>query len=419
MTTEKKERAKVAKVNFTKLTLERIEPGSKRTTYFDAKSPGLALVVYPSGSKSFVIYRRIAGRPERVKIGTFPLMTVEQARTKAAEVNVAIAGGANPNEARRAIRQEPTFAEVFKRYLKEKRNRAGKPLAERSVIEYRKIVDTHLGAINSMKLSQITPERVKATAAKVQSPSQANKVKATISAVFNWARDEGITGQANPAQAVKSKSIPSRERFLLPSEFPRFMAAVEASPLRDFFLMALFTGARRSNLQAMRWQDVNLAESTWTIPKTKNGDPQTVALPPEALEVLQSRKVAAVVGAIFVFPGSGKTGHLVEPKRAWDQIVEAAGLEDLRIHDLRRTLGSWQARQGASLTVIGKSLGHRSQQATAIYSRLDLDPVRVSVEQATAAMVEAAKAGVTPAPEPEPTEPKPTGGNVLPFRRRA
>lgn len=88
---------------------------------------------------------------------------------------------------------------------------------------------------------------------------------------------------------------------------------------------------------------------------------------------------------------------------------------------LRRTLGSWQTRAGASLSVIGKSLGHKSQQATAIYARLDLDPLRTSVEQATAAMVEAAKAGTTPAPtpEPEPTEPQPTGGNVLPFRRRA
>ena len=391
-------------ITFTKSAIERIQPGSTRTTYHDAKMPGLVCLVSPIGGKVFYVYRRINGRPERVRLGAFPVMTVEQARTKAAEVNGAVAVGANPAQTRRAINAEPTFAEVFKDYLDKKRNRSGKPLAERSATEYRKIVDTHLGSIKSMKLSQITPERVKATAAKVQSPSQANKVKATISAVFNWARDEGVTDRPNPAQAIKSKAIPSRERFLLPSEFPRFMAAVEAAPLRDFFLLALFTGARRSNLQAMRWRDVSLEESTWTISKTKNGDPQTVALPPEAVEVLQSRKAAAVVGAIFVFPGSGKTGHLVEPKRAWDQILEAAELQNLRIHDLRRTLGSWQARQGASLTVIGKSLGHRSQQATAIYSRLDLDPVRASVEQATAAMVEAGKA---------------TGAKVIPIQRKA
>ena len=403
---------------FTKRGLEAIKPTGKLFTVKDEKTPGLVLMITPAGAKTFYCYRWLAGKPERIKLGRFPAMTIEQARAKAAEVNGAIAKDHNPAEAKRAILAEPTFSQVFERFLKEKRNRAGKPMSERNAIEYRRVVATHLNGIAGRKLTEITPERVKAAAGKVKSPSQSNKVKAIVSAVFNWARDEGITGQANPAQAIKSKLIPSRERFLLPSEFPRFMAAVEASSLRDFFLLALFTGARRSNVQAMRWQDVNLDEFTWTIPKTKNGDPQTIALPPEAVDIIKVRQSAAIVGAVYVFPGRGKKNpHLVEPKRAWDQILEVAGLENLRIHDLRRTLGSWQARQGASLTVIGKSLGHRTQQATAIYSRLDLDPVRASVEQATAAMVEAGKAGVTQAPEP--TQPEPTGGNVVAFRRRS
>ena len=140
----------------------------------------------------------------------------------------------------------------------------------------------------------------------------------------------------------------------------------------------------------------------------------------------------------FVFPGTGKTGHLVEPKKAWATILRTASLlrlldalnlngaarteveallaeglakaekryhaqaaaaqinpadfamTDLRIHDLRRTLGSWQAKTGASLAIIGKSLNHKTHQATAIYARLDLDPVRQSVNTATAAMLEAA-----------------------------
>jgi integrase len=164
---------------------------------------------------------------------------------------------------------------------------------------------------------------------------------------------------------------------------------VAESPLGDFFLLAILTGARRSNLQAMRWQDVNLERAVWTIPKTKNGLPQTIPLPPEAVAILEHRKAEAIHRETFVFPGPGKTGHLMEPKRAWDAVLKAAGIEDLRIHDLRRTLGSWQARQGASLAIIGKSLGHRTHQATAIYARLDLDPVRQSVESATAAMFEA------------------------------
>lgn len=82
--------------------------------------------------------------------------------------------------------------------------------------------------------------------------------------------------------------------------------------------------------------------------------------------------------------------HLAEPKKGWTRILERAGIADLRIHDLRRTLGSWQAKTGASLAIIGKSLNHKNQSTTAIYARLDLDPVRQSVNTATSAMMAAA-----------------------------
>ena len=156
--------------------------------------------------------------------------------------------------------------------------------------------------------------------------------------------------------------------------------------MRDLFLLALLTGARRSNVSAMRWADIDLVTGVWRIAKTKNGTPQTVTLSPEAVTVLASRKASGV----FVFPGSGKTKHIVEPKNAWAKLLKQAGIENLRIHDLRRTLGSWQARTGASLPIIGKSLNHKTHQATAIYARLDLDPVRQSVNTATAAIMEAA-----------------------------
>lgn len=88
-------------------------------------------------------------------------------------------------------------------------------------------------------------------------------------------------------------------------------------------MLALFTGARRSNQQAMQWQDINLTEATWTIPHTKNGSPVTVALCPEAVEILKACK-AAILNAVYVFPGPGQSGHLTEPKKAWAAILEAA-----------------------------------------------------------------------------------------------
>lgn len=114
-----------------------------------------------------------------------------------------------------------------------------------------------------------------------------------------------------------------------------------------------------------------------------------MTLSPEAISILKARADSAS-SSPFVFPGNGRAGHLVEPKKAWANLLKKANIENLRIHDFRRTLGSWQARTGASLTLIGKSLNHKTHQATAIYARLDLDPVRQSVNTATSAMLEAA-----------------------------
>lgn len=99
------------------------------------------------------------------------------------------------------------------------------------------------------------------------------------------------------------------------------------------------------------------------------------------MEILTARKWA--FESAYMFEGSGASGHLADPKKAWARILKEAGIDNPRIHDLRRTLGSYQAATGANGYIIGKSLGHRSQQSTAIYARLSLDPVRESVNKAT------------------------------------
>ena len=90
----------------------------------------------------------------------------------------------------------------------------------------------------------------------------------------------------------------------------------------------------------------------------------------------------------WVFEGPGKTSHLMGPKAGWKRFLERAGIKDLRLHDLQRTIGSWQAATGANSFMNGRSLGHKTTQSTAVYARLNLDPVRDSVEQATQAMLQ-------------------------------
>lgn len=193
-----------------------------------------------------------------------------------------------------------------------------------------------------------------------QHPITANRVLALISSIFTRAiQDEHWTG-GNPCAAIKRNQENKRERFLMPDELPAFFKALNESPsavTRDYILMSLFTGARRTNVLQMRWAEIHENRGEWVIPRTKNNTPQRIPLVPEAVALLKRRRDDAKgADSPFVFPGSGKSGHLGEPKTAWRTILKNAGLTDLRLHDLRRTFGSWQAGTGANLSVIGRSL---------------------------------------------------------------
>ena len=385
---------------FTKTRIQAIPTpeAGKRVTYYDTKTSGLQLRVSATGVKTFSVYRRLkAGEPERVTLGRFPAMTVEQAQKLAADVNAEIQAGANPAEAKRALREEPTLAEFFTEFGDRHGN---KKLSWRD--DQQRFRDYLLPVLGKRKLSIITKPMLTRVLSDAErdgkSVGTVRQIRALMSILFSKAVDWGYL-TASPAVDLKvsGKSI-TRDRFLQPDELARFFEAVVAEPsetIRDLILLALLTGARRSNVCAMHWREIDLKAGVWKIKRTKNGEPQTVTLCPEAIAILEMRKESTADG--FVFPGSGKTGHITEPRKGFERVLERAGIPHGRdvengmvLHDLRRTLGSWQARTGASLAIIGKSLNHKSQQATAIYARLDLDPVRQSVNTATAAMFEAA-----------------------------
>lgn len=387
------------KFNFTKAAIESLPiPASGRATYHDIKAIGLQLRVSSTGVKTFSIFKRVKhGNPERVTLGRFPEMTVEQARRKAAEINSLILEGQNPADRLRQARREMTFSDLFNEYL-ERHSKRHKRTWQEDESNYKNYLADSLGrkklsAINRQDVaklhSKITNDRTGKGENKGK-PYQANRVLALISSVFSWGISVGLC-EHNCAQGIKRNKELDRDRFMQGDELPRFFEALSEEPnetIRDYVLISLLTGARRSNVLAMHWNDINLERAEWRIAMTKNGTPQTVALSPEAVEILQNRKPSG--NATFVFPGAGKSGHLEEPKKGWNRILERAGIQDLRLHDLRRTLGSWQAKTGASLTIIGKSLNHKSQSTTGIYARLDLDPVRDSVNKATGAMLTAA-----------------------------
>ncbi|MGD7036070.1 tyrosine-type recombinase/integrase [Methylotuvimicrobium buryatense] len=384
-------------MNFSKGRIEAIPLPSEgqRFEFHDKQAKGLLLRVSSAGTKTFCFYRWIKGasKPERITLGRFPAMTVEQARSKAAQLNAAVENGENPNEPLKLQKAEPTLLELFYDFIEHKRNKKGQHLSPKTVQEYRKSFTCYLEPWSKRKLSKIASAEMSALHKKLgkDRPTTANRTMALVSSLYNFGILERSYKVTNPAEKIKKYPENERDRFLYPDELPRFFDALakEENPdMRDYFLLALLTGVRKSNVLAMRWDEIHLERGEWRI-ITKSNSAQTVTLSPEVIDILANRKLSAQ--SEWVFPGTGKTGHLVEPKKAWQRLLERAGLSDLRIHDLRRTLGSWQAKTGASLLTIGKSLNHKSTQSTAIYARLDLDPVRESVNRATAAMLNAAK----------------------------
>lgn len=145
---------------------------------------------------------------------------------------------------------------------------------------------------------------------------------------------------------------------------------------------------------SMRWDEVSLTRAEWRISYTKTGRPHLLPLPHALVAVLKS--LPKIDGNPYVFPGQNGAGHLQNMKRAWDRIRVRAGIHDVRFHDLRGTVGSWLAGSGESLHLIGKVLNHRDVSTTAIYARLNLNPVREALERNASKMLEAAAPQRTP-----------------------
>ncbi len=380
------------KFNFTKRSLEAlpIPANGKRSYYYDEKVRGLGVSITNKGTITFIVYRKIDGRPERVTLGRYPDLSIENARGLASETNAQIAQGKNPNKEKSKIRDEITFKELFEQYL-ERYAKIHKKSWQSDQDQHR----LYLAAWNKRKISSIVKSDIEILHAKIgreHGNYAANRALSLLGIMFTKAISWGWNSP-NPTVGVKKFKEKSRERFLHGDELSRFFAALATEgnrTLADFFMTSLLTGARRANVLAMRWQDIDMQRAIWIIQETKNGTSHTVPLSSEAIAVLTNRLPQKTLSSIWVFPSNtSKSGHLEEPKSAWKRILERSNLQDLRLHDLRRTLGSWQAATGANSYVIGKSLGHKTQQATAIYARLNIDPVRESVEKATSAMLKA------------------------------
>lgn len=378
------------KFRFNKQDVEALPAAEKgkRLEYQDTVQPGLRLRVSDTGAKSYMVLGRVKGGAlERVTIGRADKITPEIARREAKQIVAKFALGQSHNATSRALRGEVTFNELFDDYIK------GNVMRPRSKAEFEGLHRRYIKeTIGKHKLPNVTHKRIMELHKDLaDTPTSANRAVSLVKAVFNWAKKHQLWAGGNPAESIKKNKEVSRRRYLQPAELAHFFEALEEvpEPAKSFFLLCLLTGARRSNVLAMRWSDIDLFEAIWRIPAAdaKAGEELEIPLTPEAMATLKQCKTTAGASE-WVFPAESKSGHYEEPKRAWATLQKRAGLEDLHIHDLRRTMGSWLVRTGANTAINAKALGHKSMQAAAVYQRIaDTDPVREAMERATTAFM--------------------------------
>lgn len=363
-------------------------PPSGQVFLRDDELRGFAVRITP-GSKSFIVERAIHGRVRRMTIGRYGVKTVEQARDEARIKIGEIAAGKDPVEELRQRRKSITFGDLERLYLE--RHAVHKKSANNDV----SLLNNWLSDWRSRRLNIITRAEVTAKHAQIGGAGHkttANRMVALVRTMFNLASDWGHYSGLNPASRVKFFKEIKRDRFVKPDELPRLWRALQNEPnpyVRGAFFIALLTGARRSEVLGMKWDDLDLKQGLWRIPDTKAGRPHTLPLPRVVVDELL--KLPRLDANPYVFCGRWGRKNLNNVSKPWFRIRKEAGLDDVRLHDLRRTLGSWLVAAGASLPLIGKALNHSQPATTAIYARLELDPVREALEANAERMLTVAK----------------------------
>lgn len=380
--------------SFSKRKIDAIgAPDKGRLWVYDDRRPSLCVCITPTGHRSFYWYRKVNGRPSKVKIGNLDDVTIEQARKRAAEHDGEAAKGHDPADKRRVIRKAMTLDAVRQHYLDSKNLKQSTLTSEQS------LWTTTLSSLHNRRLHEIASAdvlKLHTSITKNRGERTANRAVTYLGRMFKHAiKFLDYTGP-NPAGNVEKNKEAPRERFLDADELPRFLDAIEQEeqPFRDLFQMMLFTGQRSGNVRSMRWDDIDLTRRVWTIESedAKNSTTQDFPLLPEAVEILNRRR--GEVEGDYVFPPirMKKRPYLSPPARIIERICKRAGIKGFTVHDIRRTHGSWLAMNGASVPIIAQALGHKDLRSAQIYARLAKGSARQHQQEAVAAMLNAGKA---------------------------
>lgn len=330
-------------------------------TLWDATIKGLHLRVFDSRRSFYLFYRPKTGGQRKPKIGDHGSITLAQARKVAQQMLVEVASGGDPAAERAEARAEPTVADLWLEY--EKRHLAKKKSAINDRRHWRLHIEPRLGKLKVKDVSYPMVDDMHRSMA--DTPTEANRVLATLSTMFNLAKDKLNWIERNPVEGVDRNPERKRKRYMRGEEAAKIAEILHNEAADNpasvaFLYLLILTGARKGEIAKAKWSDLQGNRLVLGEHKTDHtGDDRHIYLPPAAMDVLD--RLPRTSGTI--------TGILT-PQKLWERIRVEAGCPDLRMHDLRHSFASAAIGAGLSLAQIGELLGHKSTQTTKRYAHL-------------------------------------------------
>jgi integrase len=394
----------------TKRVVDSLKIKPSEYAMWDATMPGFGVRVRPTGAMSYiVVYRAGSGRGapyRRYTIGTIGKITPEKARLRAKGILGAVAHGRDPAGEKTSERGTPTVAELADRFVAEHiepKRKPGTTVFYRDILN--RIVKPELGTAKADKVTRAAMAKVHGKLR--ATPFQANRTLAVVGSMYAFAARIGAVPEGtNPARKIDKFAEHRRERFLTGADLERLGKAIREAETKGVpweidaakpkakhlpkaknrftkigpfaaaaIRLLLFTGCRLREILHLRWENVDLERGLLFLPDSKSGR-KTVILNAPAMAVLTDLKR---IGS-YAVPGDDPEKPRADLKRPWEAVARCAGLDGVRLHDLRHTYASFGAGGGLGLPIIGKLLGHTQASTTQRYAHLDNDPLRRAAE---------------------------------------
>ena len=366
-----------------KRVVDRLSVNGKDAIFWDRDLAGFGVRVYPSGKKVFVVQTRAFGRSKRVSLGRHGDITTDIARKNATAAIARIKKGQPPVPVEPEPAPDPTVADLAERYQREYVEMHCKPA---TISHYRLMLRKHIvPALGERVVANVEYKDILAFHNKLHHmPTVANRAVDILVKMFNLADAWGWRpAGSNPCRGVARFKVEKHERFLTREELRRLGEALRAEPAERLasvhaaaaVRLLVLTGCRRNEILCLRWDDLNFDTGEMRLPDSKTGA-RTVPMASAAADVLRS--LPRTPDSPWVFPGRKKGTRLVNLNDSWDRVRRRAGLDGVRLHDLRHTFASRALALGEGLPMIGDLLGHRMVNTTARYAHLARDSVRDS-----------------------------------------